>query len=1304
MCLRLWASVRRVWVFVAAGLCVAASSVADARVMNMVEISDARTVMNTFRSSGTDGAGDGPLFARSLSDVIGSVGLELAPDGAAIACVGLGRADAANCVSLSGTWRDRDGRIAVNLSMNNRLAAMSLDGVLTDAGDERLFSGVWSIAVPQFRRVETLTARFAPENGERSLKRPPVAAKGPRTKRLADDEFYDGVPLGAKYDVDLDVSLDGKPAGGRRATLLVSPGGTEGGGNPVDIHLLSSGESGEAGWSAWSSGDDGGRDAAVSVAGGRILVGLAPRSPVNSVGSWRVPVADDSRAVSAIHTTGGLIEVNVTPDEAWGTVSAVGVDMNDDGVKRVERRFEARFRGTRAGRAALNAARAVLGDGAFDGTWLPIGGRGPGLWLRRDGDILGGVSRDGRDIEGTIDGRSVDARWSSANGTGGALFTVSAAGMLTGTLWPDGGGIFEHVVAEHPREVTPPTNDDEASSLRWFGDDLAQVGKHMEAVTVLREVSRYYGEKKAAGPHWWDDVYNVRNDAISVHTLIDSAALVGEYDALLDGLSRALDIVWDNDVISRLERAVRKMWEERLSTLSKADRDLVKWDRVLGSAFDFVVRGGIGVNSKTVAAGVEITEVNVDSPAERAGLRAGDVIVSIDEKSTAGLSEDEITGALRGTPGSWVSLGILREGNTISRRLSRDHLLRIAPETRETLRSNLAGLREVIARLRGTIKAEADGLRGKSLAKRPDRATMNAAIDDLAIGLGTSVRVTGEALGDVERSARAAIGIDPIFGPLFDEALALGAGAGEGEEGERRLRDADERERAAISGGKSPKWLSTLYDALGRLHVDVKVFGMNSRNEVRMFAEVAGSAVSSSAPEENAEVMRMLALRLETWRKALADDPARILAVDQSASFHDKLIRLLADLGLPEQALVASEAARARAFTDLLARSAGTGGTARPSEFQLPTPSDIRAVVTDVRATFVEYHLLDDELFIWTLRPGVDADTPPTIRLERKKIAKSVLREKAARLSASLDAEDGREVFGNEAAIERELEELRGILIPMEIERELPADPESPVVIVPHDALFKVPFAALARRDDGRETRYLVDDHAVTTAFSLDSLRVRSGVSDSVVKPRESEVLAVIPSGYERGVVDARGEPFAKVEWNEAGIDALRRMFAHWSEARGAEARVEPIRERMPKADVVLFFTHGEAFADRPRESRIALGDGYLRVSDIDDGPRLRARLVVLAACQTALGRVSAEGVDGMTRMLLGSGAKSLLSSLWSVPGKTSLIFVYEFINNWASKGYSMSSALRHAQLRFKYLNPRQVSHWAGFAMNGDPR
>ena len=70
----------------------------------------------------------------------------------------------------------------------------------------------------------------------------------------------------------------------------------------------------------------------------------------------------------------------------------------------------------------------------------------------------------------------------------------------------------------------------------------------------------------------------------------------------------------------------------------------------------------------------EITIVNVykDSPADRAGIREGDVLYQVDDKETAGVDLDTVVSWIKGEKGTDVTLHILRDGGEIETTATRD--------------------------------------------------------------------------------------------------------------------------------------------------------------------------------------------------------------------------------------------------------------------------------------------------------------------------------------------------------------------------------------------------------------------------------------------------------------------------------------------------------------------------------------------------------------------------------------------------------------------------------------------------------
>lgn len=109
--------------------------------------------------------------------------------------------------------------------------------------------------------------------------------------------------------------------------------------------------------------------------------------------------------------------------------------------------------------------------------------------------------------------------------------------------------------------------------------------------------------------------------------------------------------------------------------------------------------------------------------------------------------------------------------------------------------------------------------------------------------------------------------------------------------------------------------------------------------------------------------------------------------------------------------------------------------------------------------------------------------------------------------------------------------------------------------------------------------------------------------------------------------------------------------------------------------------------------------DGVLTAKEISFMDLRKTDLVVLSACQTALGEITGEGVFGLQRGFKKAGARTIIMSLWPVDDNATLLMMTEFYNNLTS-GKTKREAFNAAQNVVKktkgFENPR---YWAAFIM-----
>lgn len=163
------------------------------------------------------------------------------------------------------------------------------------------------------------------------------------------------------------------------------------------------------------------------------------------------------------------------------------------------------------------------------------------------------------------------------------------------------------------------------------------------------------------------------------------------------------------------------------------------------------------------------------------------------------------------------------------------------------------------------------------------------------------------------------------------------------------------------------------------------------------------------------------------------------------------------------------------------------------------------------------------------------------------------------------------------------------------------------------------------------------------------------------------------------------------------------------------EANRENVRTKnLRDFKIVHFATHGVLDTARPEFSGLVLSlfdqtgkpqDGFLRLNQIYN-LELNSDLVVLSACQTALGKnVRGEGLIGLTRGFMYAGARRVVATLWKVDDAATAEFMKRFYRNLLQKNMKPSAALFAAQNEMKQIPRFRAPYfWAGFVLQGDWR
>ncbi|MEO1593022.1 MAG: CHAT domain-containing protein, partial [Cyanobacteria bacterium J06632_22] len=161
----------------------------------------------------------------------------------------------------------------------------------------------------------------------------------------------------------------------------------------------------------------------------------------------------------------------------------------------------------------------------------------------------------------------------------------------------------------------------------------------------------------------------------------------------------------------------------------------------------------------------------------------------------------------------------------------------------------------------------------------------------------------------------------------------------------------------------------------------------------------------------------------------------------------------------------------------------------------------------------------------------------------------------------------------------------------------------------------------------------------------------------------------------------------------------------------GEAATETVVRSRLRNASIIHLATHGLLDEQQALQSAIALtpeasatpgvdspNDGLLTAGEIM-ALELTADLVVLSACNTGRGRITGDGVMGLSRAFLAAGTETLVASLWAVPDQSTAALMTSFYQQLQTEP-DAAVALRQAMLitREQYPHPQD---WAAFFVTG---
>jgi tetratricopeptide (TPR) repeat protein len=216
------------------------------------------------------------------------------------------------------------------------------------------------------------------------------------------------------------------------------------------------------------------------------------------------------------------------------------------------------------------------------------------------------------------------------------------------------------------------------------------------------------------------------------------------------------------------------------------------------------------------------------------------------------------------------------------------------------------------------------------------------------------------------------------------------------------------------------------------------------------------------------------------------------------------------------------------------------------------------------------------------------------------------------------------------------------------------------------------------------------------------TVEVAAGRLGIAVDPRPSAEGVLAQRAADEVRRGSRADTLPRLPGTRREVKAIVGLFPDGCSTTllGDEAR-ESVVQQMARAGELKgfrylhFATHGRT--DPPSAYRTALilapdpdrsadplavdTDGEINALEIARTWNLDADLVVLSACETALGRhAGGEGILGFAQPLLAKGARSLVLSLWRVDDKATSLLMARFYQNLLGKRRGVSKRMRKAE------------------------
>lgn len=271
------------------------------------------------------------------------------------------------------------------------------------------------------------------------------------------------------------------------------------------------------------------------------------------------------------------------------------------------------------------------------------------------------------------------------------------------------------------------------------------------------------------------------------------------------------------------------------------------------------------------------------------------------------------------------------------------------------------------------------------------------------------------------------------------------------------------------------------------------------------------------------------------------------------------------------------------------------------------------------------------------------------------------------------------------------------------------------ITIIPDGILGYIPFEILLKTKPTNNQYfgsmdYLVKDHQISYSYSTALLLE---MQQKKLGKESKGFLGIAPSFENSQDVPQFGNQNTRaglvpLDFNIPEVETIQDLVGGVIQSGNSATKLAFLAEVSNKKFLHLA-THGKANDQKGDYAYLAFAktahqeDQFLYNRDLYTIP-LNTEMVVLSACETGIGELQkGEGIISLARGFSYAGAKSIITTLWSINDEKSMELMLNFYSK-LKEGQSKDAALRQAKLDFidKYSHRAHPFYWAAFIPIGD--